>query len=559
MNKNSLNFKMNYFLSLMLITLVISIGILLMLFKYTDSFLNKSIKSSLPLLIELKKVEYNLYSAFDVINNHNLTVSKQREEITSKINELNKSIVFFEDNKFEDKRIKEFKVSVNSLDLYCTKYLENYTKNNELDIKKSLTNFDSFNLLKRAALLKDIEDINTLFRKDLFPTINNLNNLLIQVNQNLNTSFNILRFLRLAVIGCLITLLFLILKHAININKNLLKYIVQINSKIENINDGKGSLSLDLIIPSNDELSSIADNFNTFEKNLFLLIKNIKNGAFTIQQSVEILNTYNDNLVKKSEIQNKQLDSINSNLVEMKTVINVNNDNTNKLNKLAKKTKKITEIIAIESENLKNTLDIIFTSSEKIEKISTSIEDLSFQTTILSLNSAVESTRVQTGAKSFDVISNEIHKLSTIGKIAAKEIKNLSSENKLKIDESAFYLTNTLKLINSLTENILKISSLLDELSSSAKTEENEISFISSSLKEIKLSTHQTNTIAKDTLSLNELLNVEALNFLETLKYFDENINEKQEPKNYELETILSEEEKNEILAILEIKKNNAK
>lgn len=333
-------------------------------------------------------------------------------------------------------------------------------------------------------------------------------------------------------IGFLIIVFFiissLIVFHIYKTNIGLFKNLNYINGKIKSITMGNNiNISTEnLFINSNIEIVEISKGFDIIERKINNLIYKIKEGAFSIQQSVETLNTYNDNLAKKSEEQYLKVESINENLIQIKKIVNFNNINTQKLNKLTKKTKKIIEIINIESENLNKTINQIFNSSEQIEKISTSIEELSFQTTILSLNSAVESTRVQSGSKSFDVISNEIHRLSTMGKNAAKEIKNLSNENRIKIDESTFYLKNTVKLIDTLVNKINEISNLLDDVTADSQTEFNEISSIMSSLVDIKSSTQQTNQIAKDTLLLNENLNNDSIHFLEIIDFFNnENLN----------------------------------
>lgn len=333
-------------------------------------------------------------------------------------------------------------------------------------------------------------------------------------------------------IGFLIVVFFiissLIIFHIYKTNTGLFKNLNYINEKIKFITMGNDiDISAEnLFLSSNTEIIELSKGFDIIEQNINSLIFKIKQGAFSIRESVETLNMYNNNLANKSEEQYLKVESIDENLIQIKKIVNFNNINTQKLNKLTKKTKKIIEIINIESDNLNKTINQIFNSSEQIEKISTSIEELSFQTTILSLNSAVESTRIQNGAKSFDVISNEIHKLSTMGKNAAKEIKNLSNENRIKIDESTFYLHNTVNLIDTLVNKINEISTLLDEITIDSQSEFNEISKIMSSLLDIKSSTQQTNKIAKDTLLLNENLNNESIHFLEIIDFFNnKNVN----------------------------------
>lgn len=352
-------------------------------------------------------------------------------------------------------------------------------------------------------------------------------------------------------IGFLIVVFFiissLIIFHIYKTNIGLFKNLNYINEKIKFITMGNDiDISAEnLFLSSNAEIIELSKGFDIIEQNINSLIFKIKQGAFSIRESVETLNMYNNNLANKSEEQYLKVESIDENLIQIKKIVNFNNINTQKLNKLTKKTKKIIEIINIESDNLNKTINQIFNSSEQIEKISTSIEELSFQTTILSLNSAVESTRIQNGAKSFDVISNEIHKLSTMGKNAAKEIKNLSNENRIKIDESTFYLHNTVNLIDTLVNKINEISTLLDEITIDSQSEFNEISKIMSSLLDIKSSTQQTNKIAKDTLLLNENLNNESIHFLEIIDFFNnENVNPNFNPL---ISTITTEEILNDL------------
>lgn len=352
-------------------------------------------------------------------------------------------------------------------------------------------------------------------------------------------------------IGFLIVVFFiissLIIFHIYKTNIGLFKNLNYINEKIKFITMGNDiDISAEnLFLSSNAEIIELSKGFDIIEQNINSLIFKIKQGAFSIRESVETLNMYNNNLANKSEEQYLKVESIDENLIQIKKIVNFNNINTQKLNKLTKKTKKIIEIINIESDNLNKTINQIFNSSEQIEKISTSIEELSFQTTILSLNSAVESTRIQNGAKSFDVISNEIHKLSTMGKNAAKEIKNLSNENRIKIDESTFYLHNTVNLIDTLVNKINEISTLLDEITIDSQSEFNEISKIMSSLLDIKSSTQQTNKIAKDTLLLNENLNNESIHFLEIIDFFNnKNVNPNFNPL---ISTITTEEILNDL------------
>ncbi len=147
--------------------------------------------------------------------------------------------------------------------------------------------------------------------------------------------------------------------------------------------------------------------------------------------------------------------------------------------------------------------------------------------------------------------------MSTLGKRAAKDIKNLSSENKTKIDESAFYLKNTVKLIETIVIKINEISILIDDITKASESETYEIEHVVSSLKDIETLSNHTNSIAKDTLILGQKLNNESLNFLDVISFFDkEMIVLDKEDKEEDIDNILTDEEKDRILMTFQKDKN---
>lgn len=430
---------------------------------------------------------------------------------------------------------------------------------NNLVAKIDLVRESSFEYIKFKdnGMISEAEDTLKVIDKtiviDLKTLLNRDINQLDFLDTRLSQLSKLIKLSYISFIICLLLIMIVTILHIFYLNKNVLKNLYLLNTNMSQINNGEKSILNNIVLSSKDEIWDLANNFNIFENKVSELITKIKAGAFVIQQSAEILNTYNDNIVKKSESQKNEIELININLAQIKRTINYSNDSTLKLNKLAKKTKKITEIINLEATNLNDTIEVIFRSSEEIEKISTLIEELSFQTTILSLNSAVESTRIQKGSKSFDVISNEIHRLSTLGKQAAKDIKNLSNENKAKIDESAFYLKNTVKLIETIVIKINEISILIEDITKASESETYEIEHVVSSLKDIEALSNHTNSIAKDTLILGEKLNKESLNFLDIISFFDkEMLTVEKEIPEESIDNILSEAEKERILKLFQ-------
>ena len=530
MNKESLNFKTNYFLFLMISFLCLSLITFSFFLRDISKKTEKINKIDIVLLQNKNELINETHNLYYLLNHPEENFQEAEENIINSLKKISEKGAYFLEKYPEETPVLSLNSKIKLLNDYSLNYLNNikendYLKNNSLEIINNI-------------IMVDIQNIINID----FSSIDSF-------NLNFEIFLKTVKLSYFIFIFSLLLVLFFIILHTIYLNKHILKNLFTLKNKILEINSGKHSILNPININSKDEIGEVANSFNQFENKIYEIIVKIKKGAFSIQQSAEVLNTYNDNIVRKSDEQKNKIELINSNLSRVKKTINNNNQNTLKLNQLTKKTKKITEIINIEAKNLKDTIETIFQSSEEIEKISTLIEELSFQTTILSLNSAVESTRIQKGSKSFDVISNEIHRLSTMGKQAAKDIKNLSNENKIKIDESTFYLENTVKLIETIVIKINDISFLLDNITEASKIETMEVADIFSSLKDIEVLSSHTNSIARDTLNLGEQLNEEALNFLDVVSFFDKAVISSENETNEEnIDNLLSEEEKEKIL-----------
>lgn len=535
MNRESLNFKTNYFLGLILLFLSLASFI----FIYYSNRLNNRIEQIKTLELVFFKNKNSLISEINtltyLLENYETSNEDIKNNIYISLEKINKNKAFF-NTRYKD--MSFINNLVEKIDLVRESSFE-YIKFKDNGMISEAE--DTLKVIDKTIVI----DLKTLLNRDI--------NQLDFLDTRLSQLSKLIKLSYISFIICLLLIMIVTILHIFYLNKNVLKNLYLLNTNMSQINNGEKSILNNIVLSSKDEIWDLANNFNIFENKVSELITKIKAGAFVIQQSAEILNTYNDNIVKKSESQKNEIELININLAQIKRTINYSNDSTLKLNKLAKKTKKITEIINLEATNLNDTIEVIFRSSEEIEKISTLIEELSFQTTILSLNSAVESTRIQKGSKSFDVISNEIHRLSTLGKQAAKDIKNLSNENKAKIDESAFYLKNTVKLIETIVIKINEISILIEDITKASESETYEIEHVVSSLKDIEALSNHTNSIAKDTLILGEKLNKESLNFLDIISFFDkEMLTVEKEIPEESIDNILSEAEKERILKLFQ-------
>ncbi len=105
--------------------------------------------------------------------------------------------------------------------------------------------------------------------------------------------------------------------------------------------------------------------------------------------------------------------------------------------------------------NLKDAMDNINSSSQKIKDVIGVIDDIAFQTNILALNAAVEAARAGEAGRGFSVVADEVRNLATKSQEAVRETEALILESVRSV-ESGVAVTGEASSSMSLVEDAMK-------------------------------------------------------------------------------------------------------
>ncbi len=158
-----------------------------------------------------------------------------------------------------------------------------------------------------------------------------------------------------------------------------------------------------------------------------------------------------------------------------------------------------------------NSMDDINETVIAINEAISVIDQIAFQTNILSLNAAVEAATAGEAGKGFSVVAQEVRNLASRSAEAAKEIKDLVELATVKADEGKKISTSMIEGFNQLEEKIVSTSHLIDDVTNAAKEQNTGMIQISDAVNQLDKFTQEnasiadkTNEIAKET---NEIAN----------------------------------------------------
>ena len=198
-----------------------------------------------------------------------------------------------------------------------------------------------------------------------------------------------------------------------------------------------------------------------------------------------------NNLSISSNEQAASLEETAAALEEVTSTIASNTENTLRMLNLAHSVSDD----AHQGETLANktvqSMDSINTEVSAINEAIAIIDQIAFQTNILSLNAAVEAATAGEAGKGFAVVAGEVRNLASRSAEAAKEIKNMVAKANTKSAEGKVIATNMIEGYVQLNQDIDNLTKLIQDISNASKEQQEAIEQINDAVSQLDRTTQQ--------------------------------------------------------------------
>lgn len=204
-----------------------------------------------------------------------------------------------------------------------------------------------------------------------------------------------------------------------------------------------------------------------------------------------------------------------STLEETSSMVHQNRENTQQASTLAKQAKSYAEKSNIEMGKMMNSMGDLKNSSNEIAKIIKVIDEIAFQTNILSLNAAVEAARAGDAGKGFAVVAEEVRNLAQRSAQAAKETAVIIESN-VNLSEEGVDIAKAVKdSVESIGEQATKVSDLLEEISVATNEQAQGVEQINKAVSQMEVVLHTNAQTAEEAASASQALSEQAINVKE--------------------------------------------
>ncbi|MDX4026841.1 methyl-accepting chemotaxis protein [Aliarcobacter skirrowii] len=246
-------------------------------------------------------------------------------------------------------------------------------------------------------------------------------------------------------------------------------------------------------------LEKMINGINALQEAIVSMLKDsLKNGirlessSKNLIQNVNILNQSSNEAAASLEETAAALEEITSTVISNSNNVIQMSGYSNEVSNSAKKGQEMARNTAVAMDEITNQVTHI---NEAIAVI----DQIAFQTNILSLNAAVEAATAGEAGKGFAVVAQEVRNLATRSAEAAKEIKDIVEMATSKAQEGKNISDLMIKDYEELLSNIEKSSQMINEISDASKEQQAGISQINDTVTMLDQKTQQNAIVASKT------------------------------------------------------------
>lgn len=220
--------------------------------------------------------------------------------------------------------------------------------------------------------------------------------------------------------------------------------------------------------------------------------QSIDGGAVQVSQAAQ-------NLADGATAQASALEELAANIADVNNEVKNTAKNAEQANKYSIGTGDEAKHSSEHMDDLVGAMEEIANSSLEIRKIIKTIEDIAFQTKILSLNAAVEAARAGESGKGFAVVAGEVRNLADRSERAAKSTAKLIKTSVEAIDNGNRIVQETEQSLRTVIDRTIGVTEIVSKIAAATQNQSLAIEQIDIGVEQISNVVQSTSATAEET------------------------------------------------------------
>jgi methyl-accepting chemotaxis protein len=302
---------------------------------------------------------------------------------------------------------------------------------------------------------------------------------------------------------------FAIIKDALNGTiRSMNQYISEISDVLGKM--AAGDLTHEIVSGFKGDFVALKNSINQIVDALNEVLYEINIAADQVAEGTVQVSAGNQAVSQGASEQASSIEELTASVTMISEQTNQNAENSEKSNEAAIQAKAAAVAGNDKMTEMLRSMDEINESSANISKIIKVIDDIAFQTNILSLNAAVEAARAGVHGKGFAVVAEEVRNLAARSADAARETTEMIESSIKKVGVGTKLAKDTADALHAIVNNVEKAVELGEGIASASKEQALSITQINQGIEQMSQVVQNNSATAQEGAAASEELSGQA-------------------------------------------------